>query len=175
MGASLRHTLWPRCLVSTCPCPRSSHPSIIDRRAVRLAAVFRDRLDLGPGDKVSLRPDPENLVFFDQGGQGSRDSAARPMGSLCVEYCLPVEVTLIGGIGSAALRPSGIIGPRFLVRRRNRLCQRTRLCQSTLSGSNVLPHETAIEGGAVNAQCPGRGGQVAFVLLDRPSHGHVRQ
>ena len=36
--------------------------------AQQLTAVFKERLDLRPGDRLSLRPDTDKLHFFDQGG-----------------------------------------------------------------------------------------------------------
>ena len=50
--------------------PTGSETLVIARvNGQQLTAVFKDRLDVHPGDRINLRPDPSKLHFFDAEGQ----------------------------------------------------------------------------------------------------------
>jgi len=50
--------------------PTGSETLVIARvNGQQITAVFKDRLDARPGERIRLRPDPAKLHFFDQAGQ----------------------------------------------------------------------------------------------------------
>ncbi|UYN98951.1 MAG: sn-glycerol-3-phosphate ABC transporter ATP-binding protein UgpC [Devosia sp.] len=50
--------------------PTGSETLVIARtRGQQITAVFKDRLDVRPGDRIGLRPDPAKLHFFDAEGR----------------------------------------------------------------------------------------------------------
>jgi multiple sugar transport system ATP-binding protein len=50
--------------------PTGSETQVIGRvGGQQITAVFRDRPDVRPGDRINLRPDPDKLHFFDATGR----------------------------------------------------------------------------------------------------------